>query len=269
MRVRMRRNRSYWLRSPLTHEWYPLSALSHFVRPGDTVWDVGANVGLYSLILTRIFKARRVVAFEPMAQNRPLLSHNITVGGVADKVHIVPCALGNVDEETDFQTDDIQSASGTLNVVTGGQACVAREKIGLPPITERVQCRSVDSLVAADELPKPNVMKIDVEGAERILLDGASEFLRLHDARLVIETHGAEVSRACLEFLFDHGFFVAACVPENVDRRRHKRLDRAAIRTISGQYDAHFIVASKIDSDLDFPIEHDASKLLAESKNAR
>lgn len=48
MRIRMRRNRSYWLRPPLTHEWYPLAVLRAFVRPNSVVWDVGANIGLYS-----------------------------------------------------------------------------------------------------------------------------------------------------------------------------------------------------------------------------
>ena len=260
MRVRMRRNRSYWLRSPLCHEWYPLSALKHFVRPGDTVWDVGANVGLYSRILAQSFGADSIVAFEPMAENRPILTHNLQLGGVADKVHVMRCALGNMDGETDFQTDDVQSASGTLNAVTNGGACVAREMIGLPPIVEKVLCRTIDSLVQSGEIPAPQVLKIDVEGAERLLLDGGKKYLKEAETRILIETHGIDVSKQCLEFLFDAGYFVAACSTN--DPWQYRRLTRDSIPMIINRYDAHFIVASKQDNDLDIPIEYNAVKLL-------
>ena len=53
-RIRARRNRSFWLRDPLAQERFPLAALRALVRPGDVVYDVGANIGLY----TRFFAAR-------------------------------------------------------------------------------------------------------------------------------------------------------------------------------------------------------------------
>jgi hypothetical protein len=44
--IRLRRNRSFWLRDPLTHERFPLGALRRLVGPGKVVYDVGANIGL-------------------------------------------------------------------------------------------------------------------------------------------------------------------------------------------------------------------------------
>ena len=59
-RIRLRRNRSLWLRPPLTLERYPLAVLRAVVRPTDTVWDVGANLGLYARWLVTHLHARHV-----------------------------------------------------------------------------------------------------------------------------------------------------------------------------------------------------------------
>ncbi len=250
LRIRLRRNRSLWLRPPLTHEWYPLAALRAFVRPTDTVWDVGANLGLYARWLVTHLKARRVCSFEPMAENLPELRHNLALGGVVNQVTVVPWALSNEDGEVEFQVDDVQSASGAVNSVHGGKACVARAALGLPPKLERVTSRTIDAILLAKELPAPDVLKIDVEGAERMLLDGGREFFRQASPRLVIETHGLEVAKQCLEFLFDHGYSVAACVPTSWHPRQHLRLERSVLARMTDQYDAHFIIASKQSQDL-------------------
>lgn len=259
LRIRMRRNRSLWLRPPLTHEWYPLAALKAFVRPGDIVWDVGANIGLYSRWLVTHLKAGHVYAFEPMSANLPELKYNLSLGDVTDRVTVVPWALSNADGDVEFQVDDMQSASGAVNAVYEGKACRARSALGLPPIVEQVASRTIDSILEQEELPAPNVLKIDIEGAERMLLDGGETFFRSGSPRILIETHGLVVSKQCLEFLFDHGFHVAACVPETSHPKRHMRLHRDVLPRMHDQYDAHFIIASKHADDI--PDELDYANL--------
>ncbi len=259
VRIRLRRNRSLWLRPPLELELYPLATLRAFVRPTDTVWDVGANLGIYARWLVTHLKARHVCAFEPMAENLPELRHNLALGKVIGQVTVVPWALSNVDGEVEFQVDDIQSASGAVNVVYEGKACRARAALGLPPKVEKVMSRTIDSILKAGELPPPDVLKIDVEGAERMLLDGGREFFRRASPRLIIETHGLEVSKQCLEFLFDHGYSVAGRVPPSWHPRQHLRLDRAVLDRMTDQYDVHFIVAAKLPADL--PLELDYANL--------
>ncbi len=259
LRIRLRRNRSLWLRPPLTHEWYPLATLRAFVRPTDTVWDVGANLGLYARWLVTHLKARHVCSFEPMAENLPELRHNLALGNVASQVAVVPWALSNEDGEVEFQVDDVQSASGAVNSVHAGKACVARAALGLPPKVEKVMSRTIDGILRAGDLPLPDVLKIDVEGAERMLLDGGREFFRKASPRLIIETHGLEVAKQCLEFLFDHGYTVAGCVPTSWNPRRHMRLDPSVLTRMTDQYDVHFIVAAKLPQDL--PTELDYANL--------
>src|SRR5262245_6726420 len=53
--IRLRSNRSFWLRDPLTHERMVFGGLQRLVRPGDVVYDVGANLGLYARFLVAAF----------------------------------------------------------------------------------------------------------------------------------------------------------------------------------------------------------------------
>jgi FkbM family methyltransferase len=266
MRIRLRRNRSYWLRNAFTHEWYPLSILKSLVRSSDTVWDVGANIGLYSRVLVQWFHAERVIAFEPMSENLPELRFNLELGKITDRVQVVPWALGNIDAEVDFQVDDMQGTSGTLDCIRNGAACMGRAALALPPKTERVSCRTVDSIIDARELPTPDVIKADVEGAEMLLLSGGRRFLNGQGARLLIETHGVdesgmEVIRSSLRFLFDAGYAVAACVPDSWCPTRHMRLEPSMIAQVRDQSDVLFIAASKNPEDLPHAVESDVSKL--------
>lgn len=256
LRIRLRRNRSLWLRPPLDLERYPLAALRALVRPTDTVWDVGANLGLYARWLVTHLNARQVCSFEPMADNLPELRHNLELGQVTGRVTVVPWALSNLDGEVEFQVDDMQSASGAVNSVYAGRACRARAALGLPPKVEQVMSRTIDSILKASELPPPDVLKIDVEGAERMLLDGGQKFFRQASPRLIIETHGLEVARQCLEFLFDHGYSVAGHVPAGWHPRRHLRLERAVLTRMTDQYDVHFIVAAKLPQDLPADLDY-------------
>jgi len=256
LRIRMRRNRSLWLRPPLTHEWYPLAALKAVMRPGDVVWDVGANLGLYARWFVTHLKAGKVCSFEPMSENLPELKYNLDLGGVSDKVQVLPWALSDVDGEVEFQVDDMQSASGAVNAVYEGGPSRARAALGLPPKIEKVTSRTIDSIMERGELPVPDVLKIDIEGAERMLLDGGAHFFASSPSCLLIETHGLDVSRRCLEFLFDRGFQVAACVRPERHPKRHMLLDRGFLDVMDDQYDAHFIVACKggraIPEELDY-----------------
>jgi FkbM family methyltransferase len=245
LRIRLRRNRSFWLRSPLVHEWYPLAALRAFVRPTDIVWDVGGNIGLYARWLTTRLASRHVYTFEPMSENLAELQYNIRHGGVADRVTVVPWALSDEDGTVEFQVDDMQSASGAISAVTGGAASAGRSALGLPPRTETVRSRTIDSIVGNAELPAPDVIKVDVEGAERMVLEGGRMFLASASPRLIIETHGAEVARSCIGLLLDLGYTVAACVREEVDPSRHMIVDRSFLTRMVDRYDAHFIMAVK------------------------
>jgi FkbM family methyltransferase len=249
-RVRLRRNRSFWLRKPLESESVPFAMLRRFVRPGDVVYDCGANLGLYDRYLVSTLKAGRVVAFEPAAENRRFLAANLALGGIADRVTVLPLALADEDGVAEFQVDDVQTSSGTLSKVTGGAPSEGRRNLRLAPLTDQVLCRRLDTVVREERLPPPDVIKIDVEGAEALLLRGAAETLRARGPRLVVELHGAAVAREVLELLHAHGYACAGKVAEHLHATGYGPIDLSMLPRVQGLYDVHFIAASRDPADL-------------------
>ena len=252
--IRLRRNRSFWLRHPLTHELFPLGALQRLVKPDSVVYDVGANIGLYARFMLQQFGARCVVCFEPMTENRAMLEDNIRAGDCARQVQIMPWALCDKEGEEDLQVDDMMSGSATLDRVTGGNAANGRKQYGMEALTEKVSVARLDQLVASHHLPPPNVIKVDIEGAEGLMLEGARETLRQHQPDLLIELHGASVAGSVFSTLTSLGY---SCFGElNVDgRHQYTRVTQRMIDGLTDYYDLHFIVASTNPAKLEQPIE--------------
>jgi FkbM family methyltransferase len=249
-RVRLRRNRSLWLREPMESEAFPFAMLRRLVRPGDVVYDVGANLGLYARYLVATLSAGRVISFEPAEDNRALLARNLELGDIMPQVTVLPFALADEDGFAEFQVDDMQSASGTLSKVTGGKASVGRRNLELAPLTARVACRRLDTVVGEEGLPLPDVIKIDVEGAEALLLRGARAVLRERRPRLLIELHGAEVAREVLSLLDELGYACAGKVGAGIDPSGYARVGAATVPRVAGLYDVHFVAASPDPADL-------------------
>ncbi len=243
-RIRLRRNRSWWLRKPLESESFPFAMLRRWVRPGDVVYDCGANLGLYDRFLVANLGAGRVVAFEPSAENRRFLAANLALGGIADRVTVLPMALADEDGLAEFQVDDVQTASGTLSKVTGGEPSEGRRNLRLGPLTEQVLCRRLDTVMAEEGLPLPDVMKIDVEGAEPLLLRGAAGLLRERRPKLVVELHGAAVAREVITLLDGFGYACAATVSPRIHASGYGPVDLSTLPQVKGLYDVHFLVAA-------------------------
>jgi FkbM family methyltransferase len=249
-KIRLRRNRSFWLREPLESERFPFAMLRQMVKPGDVVYDAGANLGLYARYLIQGLHAGHVVAFEPMPDNRSLLTENVALAGIDRQVTLLPMALADEDGTVEFQVDDVQSASGTLDKVTGGEPCVCRRNLGLGPRTTKVLCRRLDTVIPELGLPLPDMIKIDVEGAEALLLRGAERLLREHSPMLLIELHGIQEIRDVLGLLDTMGYAVAGKVDPRIHPSGYGRVDASMSPLIQGQYDIHFMVAAKDPADL-------------------
>jgi len=153
------------------------SALLGCVRPGDCVWDVGANVGLYSeLFAAAVGPSGRVVSFEPSRACVDMLTRRRDDGGIGAPWDIVPVALSDADGEA------------WLSVAAGETApsnrLAGRNEAGVIAVRA---CRG-DSLVAAG-YAEPAVIKIDVEGHEGEVLDGMAALLGGSSLRAI----GAEI----------------------------------------------------------------------------
>jgi FkbM family methyltransferase len=156
-------------------------ALAGLVRPGSVFYDIGANVGFLSTLAARLAGPEgRVVAFEPVPENVKWLTHNLNINGfVNSQTHTV--ALGDRDGTAGFLVLD-ESGLGKLSDY-GKSHDPVRGNIEVP-------IRRLDGFRAEAKLPPPNVIKIDVEGAEVEVLRGATATIAEARPLLFIEMHG-------------------------------------------------------------------------------
>lgn len=159
-----------------------MRCIASVMNPGDVVWDVGAHHGYVTLCAARrVGASGSVHAFEPSARNRRLLARHVSWNGF-DNVVIHRFALSSYNGTATFGGTD---TSKMLHLGGG---------------SEHVEVRTADSLVASGAIPAPTFVKVDVEGAEADLLQGAGDLLR-RNARLVIAMHSRDVFAQCAAIL--------------------------------------------------------------------
>lgn len=158
--------------------WNPdeYAAFRAAVRPGAVVLDVGANVGAYTLLFAQwVGPAGRVFAFEPAPDTRAGLERHLALNGVADRVEIVAAAAAATEALVPFAVDPFGGAS-SLHVSPG-----ATSVITVPAVT-------IDDFCAAKRIT-PDVVKIDVEGAELEVLRGGRRVVSREAAQVFVELH--------------------------------------------------------------------------------
>lgn len=159
-------------------------ALKLFPENG-VAFDIGANVGLYSLLLSS--KASKVIAFEPLPRNIRYLARTLEVNNITN-VLIVPCAVAE---------------SMSLLAFADGENCALGHlsEAGEQPVVS-VSC---DEFSARFELI-PDLIKIDVEGAEELVLRGARNILSNHKPTVLLSIHSDELRDSCIRFLQRLGY---------------------------------------------------------------
>ena len=161
---------------------------------GGIVWDVGAHIGFHTLgFSTLVGQTGHVVGFEPNPSNRQRLQRNLDKNpDLAARIDIFPCGLSDQDGESRFAINhDVDSGASSmsfLDCTTGSidpHTAASWDRAVVP-------VRTADSLVR-DGLPRPHVIKIDVEGAEILVLNGASETISSGRPTIVVEAHSARL----------------------------------------------------------------------------
>lgn len=144
-----------------TNEPHLQKAIRQYVSAGDTVYDVGANVGYVSLSLAkRVGPRGRVIAFEPMPQNIEAFRRNIELNGI-DNVRLLEYAASDRAGEA-----VIRMAENPLT------ASLVWHRNNLAATELSIHTVSVDELVESGDFARPKFVKIDVEGAEGFVLQG-------------------------------------------------------------------------------------------------
>lgn len=187
-------------KEPMTVSW--LESL----RLGDVFYDIGANVGAYSLIAAlRVGPGGRVIAFEPSYATFAHLCDNIVLNNVSDIVIPVPVPLG---EQTTLATLNYHKlVPGHARHAVGGDAADARGDA--PMYRQPVLLTRLDDLVAQFSLPSPRFIKIDVDGAEAGVLGGARQTLAQPDLQELMIEVDIQNTDAVMDILAKAGFALA------------------------------------------------------------
>lgn len=178
---------------------YPFAQLASVLRPGMTVYDIGANRGQMALFFSKSVGAKgRVVAFEPVSELVDQLRRNLELNA-AGNVEIVSVALGREDGTASFCFRPEASTQGYLR----DRAAEANAA----SLDERtVEVRALDGFSA---LPEPDLLKVDVEGGGYEALLGARETLARARPRIYFELHGRREREAVLWCQSELGYRVA------------------------------------------------------------
>ena len=172
-----------------TYELEKQAALARIIKTGMTVFDIGANAGFYTLALSRLVGDEgNVWAFEPYAENALNILRHIKLNNLRN-VTLLQAAVVNRPGLTGFQVAENNSIGTTT-----------REGL------YRVPSVSIDDLIADRNVPIPQVIKIDVEGDESLVLDGARTLLSKQHTQLFVALHGDQQKQYCREILESLGY---------------------------------------------------------------
>ena len=181
-------NHSCWLGS---YEQEKQIALRDLVGPGDVVYDVGAHVGYFTIILARLVCPNGVVySFEPFEENFGYLLKHLRLNGITNVV-AVRGAIGPVTGMGHLQPGP-HSAMGRLGGDTG-TTC---------PVYNLVE------YIAANKLRPPSLIKMDIEGEEARVVPSIIGYFGPQKVKLLISTHSDEITTSLVRLLSARGYQV-------------------------------------------------------------
>lgn len=178
--------------------------IKKFVNDGNVVLDVGANIGLFSLILSDLVgECGQVYSFEPIPQLHKKLINNINLNKLTN-IKTIESGVGDTESETDIYLNPEQS---------GLSSAVAKPSSNY--VAQKIKITSLDKF-SANLQQKVSFIKIDTEGYEPIVLRGASELIKRDKPIIYIELGGdhQKTSAEALKILKEYNY---SCEAENID----------------------------------------------------
>ncbi len=186
-------NHGYWLGS---YEYAERKLFEKTIRQGWVVYDIGANAGFYTLLSSFLVgKKGRVYAFEPLSANINYLEKHLVLNKVKN-VFIVNKAVWNSDGLLNFAKESDERTTGQIS----------------PEGRFKVEAISLDHFAIGKGCP--NCLKIDVDGTEVEVLNGAKKLFRDCHPVIFLSVHSDELKRKSLDFLSTFGYRVEKYIEE-------------------------------------------------------
>jgi FkbM family methyltransferase len=191
-------NHGCWLGS---YEHKKQILFANIVSEGSVVYDIGAHVGFYTLLASKLVGPGGIVlSFEPLPRNANYLKKHLRLNCI-ENVKFIQSAVSDK-SGTAFFEEQTSSYMGSLSSKGGVE----------------VKTICLDDLVARVDFPAPEYMKIDVEGSEFSVLKGAKSILADNRPTIFLATHGHEVHKQCCEFLKSMDYQLRSVNEQSIDQ---------------------------------------------------
>lgn len=168
------------------------NTIAQLIKRGDIVFDIGAHVGYITMLASRLVGPGKVVAFEPSPLNLAYLTRHVHINHMTN-VEVFTTAVGLHQGQTSFD-------------MTGRGTGRGRMTSNIDNNQPQVQVSALDDLYEQGRLPDPNLIKMDVEGAEGDALRGAAKMLARCHPTILLSVHGPQAKQDCESYLSSLGY---------------------------------------------------------------
>ena len=162
---------TYFTKEPETLEW-----INSFEKKEDLIfWDIGSNIGLYSIYNALKNPKSTTIAFEPSSSNLRVLTRNISINNLEENIKVVPIPLTNKENIFQEMNEGQFVEGGALN--SFGEKFDFEGKEFKPTMKYNLLGTTINYFLENSILDIPDYIKIDVDGIEHLILEGGDKFL--------------------------------------------------------------------------------------------
>ncbi len=204
---------TFFNKEPETLDW-----IDNFKKKKIIFWDIGANVGLYSIYASIIHGKIKVYSFEPSFLNLNILSRNIFINNLNNKIRIFQLPLNDkyfnfsqMNETTLSTGGAFSGFKNNLKNYEGKKVLNSYQILGV----------SLDTLIENKILDIPDYIKIDVDGLEYLILNGFSKFIshkKLKSILLEIDEDKKKLNKKIFKFLKNKKFVLNKKKQSNITK---------------------------------------------------
>ena len=190
---------AYFWYGPNSFESLSLRVWRRLAERSQYIFDVGAFTGVYSLTAARVNHEAQIYSLEPIKRTFGRLVVNLQANRLGRRVRAFDIALGDFDGEAIMHVfmGYLTLDSGSSLLEKGGKGVAARE---------HVETKRLDTFLEEHGIPSLDLVKLDVEQAEKMVLVGAERVLGEHRPHLLVEVSTADGLRDLIDFLSPYGY---------------------------------------------------------------
>lgn len=233
----------YW-NGPDSFEYTPI--FKELISQCDSFIDIGANTGYYSLLAATVNPMSKIYSFEPAQGPLYYLSKNVFLNNLEKQISVQPIALSSQSGEVMFY--EVKNKKYTyLSHNLGG---IGSLKEDVSKIVYTVKTETLDQFISKNSIPQLDLIKIDTEGTENFILEGAEETINKFHPIIICETLFNTIEVKLEVIMKRHGYLFF-----NHENGRLKRVNTLIRPQDNGVRDCFFVHTSKVDLIEKFTIQ--------------